>query len=215
MRVLIVGQQPVFCEGLTVLARRCREDAEIALKTGATAFVPEDDIGEVDLTLADLADDVTLASPELEGVRRLFAALPGRKVVFSNREQPSLIRAVMEMGADGFVPKRLSFELSVNAVQIVLHGGRYLPDSLLDEEPRGFAEARSPFESSLQGRLTPRQQEVLLQLGKGSSNQEIADTLGISVATVKLHVNAILQALGVRNRTEAAIFALRKGAAPK
>ena len=64
-------------------------------------------------------------------------------------------------------------------------------------------------------KLRPREREVLQELGKGRSNQEIARVLGISIATVKLHVNAILQALGVRNRTEAAIIALRSDSSPR
>ena len=60
-------------------------------------------------------------------------------------------------------------------------------------------------------RLTRRQREVLCELGKGLSNNDIANRLGIAVATVKLHVNAILQELKLRNRTEAAIFAHRAG----
>ncbi|MCF8469590.1 MAG: response regulator transcription factor [Parvibaculum sp.] len=84
-----------------------------------------------------------------------------------------------------------------------------MPDLLLAPRREGFAEAPDSYVAASQKNLTPRQREVLQELGKGRSNQEIADVLGISVATVKLHVNAILQALGVRNRTEAAIIALR------
>ncbi len=73
----------------------------------------------------------------------------------------------------------------------------------------GLPGSSQSFAAASHQKLTPRQKEVLAEIGKGRSNQEIARVLGISIATVKLHVNAILQTLGVRNRTEAAIIALR------
>ena len=62
--------------------------------------------------------------------------------------------------------------------------------------------------------LTPRQREVLVKLAQGQSNQDIADALTISVATVKLHVNAVLRGLGAKNRTRAAAIAMQAGIVP-
>jgi DNA-binding NarL/FixJ family response regulator len=159
-----------------------------------------------DLVLLELVGSNT---PERgERIKDLINA-GARIAVFSDRDNPSFIREMMDMGVRGFLPKVLGVKLVLNALSLIEMGGRYVPDALLASRVEGFAEAPEAFMHNSQDKLTPRQNEVLIELGKGRSNQEIAHELGISVATVKLHVNAILQALGVRNRTEAAIIALR------
>lgn len=205
MRVLIVGEQPVFCEGLSAIVSRLHPGADVTVRAGADLDRPEG------LTL--LLVEVTGAE-ERETVRRLAAETAVKVVVFSDRNSPGFIREIMDMGVAGFIPKNLGVNLVENALRLVDMGGRYVPDALLAAQPEGFAEAPDGFIAAGQEKLTPRQREVLQELGKGRSNQEIARVLGISVATVKLHVNAILQSLGVRNRTEAAIIALRAGAPP-
>ena len=130
-------------------------------------------------------------------------------MVFSDRLSAGFVRDVMELGIAGFIPKTLGVNLVESALRLVEMGGRYVPDILLSAPAEGFAEAPESFAAASHHKLTPRQRDVLAEIGKGRSNQEIARVLGISIATVKLHVNAILQALGVRNRTEAAIIALR------
>jgi DNA-binding NarL/FixJ family response regulator len=205
MRVLIVGEQPVFCAGLRSVVVAMPGVSDVIVVTGVDALADVE--GEkTDLILIELSgadDEVRTAH-----LRRLVAS-GARVAVFSDRDNPAYIREVMELGVKGFLPKALGVNLIVNALGLIEMGGRYVPDALLTMRTMGFAEAPEAFLHSRQGKLTPRQSEVLAELGKGRSNQEIASILGISVATVKLHVNAILQALGARNRTEAAIIALR------
>jgi len=111
----------------------------------------------------------------------------------------------------GVVPKTTEAAVLVGAVRLVLSGGRYVPESILSKEGSGFGEPNYSFDSAGLDRLTRRQMDVLEELGRGASNQEIGTQLGIALATVKLHVNAILNTLGVRNRTEAAIIAYKAG----
>jgi DNA-binding NarL/FixJ family response regulator len=207
MKILILGEQPVFCEGLrSLVAAGLAGQPEIAVSAGPDALLsaqPE----EVDLLLVEL---VGPNSPERGAKLQQLAAAGLRIAVFSNRDNPAFIREVMELGVKGFVPKSLGVNLVINALNLIEMGGRYVPEAFLASRSTGFAEAPEAFIHNGESKLTPRQNEVLIELGKGRSNQEIADVLGISVATVKLHVNAILQALGVRNRTEAAIIALQK-----
>lgn len=205
MKVLIVGEQPVFCAGLRGVVESLPDVSDVSVTTGACALANALE-KKADLVLIELIgpNDEARASD----LRRLVTS-GVRVAVFSDRDNPAFIREVMDLGVNGFLPKSLGVNLVLNALGLIEMGGRYVPDALLSSRPTGFAEAPEAFLHGGAGRLTPRQSEVLAELGKGRSNQEIANVLGISVATVKLHVNAILQALGVRNRTEAAIVALR------
>tara|TARA_R110000868_G_scaffold36635_7_gene129867 strand:+ start:447 stop:1103 length:657 start_codon:yes stop_codon:yes gene_type:complete len=205
VKILIVGEQPVFCEGLRGIVAQFDKASGIAVQSGRDALARIDVTG-VDLLLLELVGPNT---PErADQIRNLIAQGP-RIAVFSDRDTPAFIRDVMELGVHGFVPKALGVNLVLNALSLIEMGGRYVPDALLANRHEGFAEAPEAYFHNSQDKLTPRQTEVLIEIGKGRSNQEIARVLGISVATVKLHVNAILHALGVRNRTEAAIIALR------
>jgi DNA-binding NarL/FixJ family response regulator len=205
MKVLILGEQPVFCEGLGRIVAQLDAGAEVNIVTGPDALLRTGP-GDAGLILVELTGPGT--SEEREALRRL-AASAAKIAVFGDRDTPTAIRETMELGVQGFIPKNLGINRVLNALSLIEMGGRYVPDTLLAMRPEGFAEAPEAFLSGGAEKLTPRQREVLAELGKGRSNQEIARVLGISVATVKLHVNAILHSLGVRNRTEAAIVALR------
>jgi DNA-binding NarL/FixJ family response regulator len=206
MRILIAGHQPIFCEGLSSISNRLYPGCDIRLASGLDA-VALPAAGDFSLILADIGNP---SSPsEVDALAGLASRTSARIVVFSDRVSPGFVRDVMDIGIAGFIPKTLALNLAESALRLVELGGRYVPDILLTSDAEGFAEAPQSFLAASHQKLTPRQREVLQEIGKGRSNQEIAKVLGISIATVKLHVNAILQALGVRNRTEAAIIALR------
>lgn len=135
----------------------------------------------------------------------------GSVILLHEQDQPEIVRRYLDMGVQGVVPKTTEAPVLVGAVKLVLSGGRYVPESILSKEGSGFGEPNYSFDAAGLDRLTRRQMDVLKELGRGASNQEIGTQLGIALATVKLHVNAILNTLGVRNRTEAAIIAYKAG----
>lgn len=210
MRILVTGEQPIFCEGLSSIAHRLYPGGHVRSVAGLWSRTAAD-ADVFDLILVDIGNPSSPA--DLEALEDFMSSTDAKVVVFSNRVSSGFIRDIMDLGAAGFIPKNLGISLVESALRLVEMGGRYVPDILLTSQAEGFAEASQSFVSASHQKLTPRQKEVLAEIGKGRSNQEIARVLGISIATVKLHVNAILQTLGVRNRTEAAIIALRTEAA--
>lgn len=148
----------------------------------------------------------------LSQLRRLKAARPTVPcVVFIPQPDPDIVTGAIRAGASGVMMADDNRELIVNALRLMLAGGVYLSPALVDvlvrvEKPCGPTTGKQVDEGAVHD-LTSRQRQVLDLVGSGLSNKEIAGTLGIKTATVKLHVNAIFRALHVHNRTQAALIA--------
>jgi len=124
--------------------------------------------------------------------------------VISASEDPDTIRRSLALGAIGFVPKSSTPATIRDAVETILHGGAW--------SPPGIEVGHTAELDDLAGRLrslTPQQLRVLMMMGEGLLNKQIAYELGVSEATVKAHVSAVLQKLGVENRTKAVLAAGR------
>jgi DNA-binding NarL/FixJ family response regulator len=126
----------------------------------------------------------------------------------------------MELGAAGFLPKSAPASVMLNALRLILAGETYFPAGLQKGAPpvslaaaRAMSNAQSETLRARIDMLTHRQRDVLALVGEGRSNKDIADALGISEGTVKVHVGAILKALGTTNRTQAALIAIDFGIA--
>jgi DNA-binding NarL/FixJ family response regulator len=127
-------------------------------------------------------------------------------VVVSAREEPAVMRRALDHGAIGFIPKSADAKTLGEAISTVLEGGRWAPAAALN------APATAPDEHDAAHRLrdlTPQQFRVLQMLGSGLLNKQIAFDLGVSEATIKAHVTAILRKLGANNRTQAVLIAGR------
>lgn len=126
---------------------------------------------------------------------------PARIVVLSNYQGSEDIYRAVQSGAMGYLTKDASGEQLIQAIQNVNRDSRYLPQAALDR----LAE-RMPAIG-----LTPRESEVLRCITQGRSNKEIAEELGIAEKTVRIHVSSMLDKMGVRDRTQATIYALQRG----
>jgi len=165
--------------------------------------------GEVDLVLLDLTMPGASGLSGLVTLRGLDSVVP--IVVVSAHDDPATIRRSLDLGASGFISKSASMEDIRNAVQHVLDGGVSAPEGIeLGEE--GDAEI-SDLIIRLQT-LTPQQTRVLGMLAEGLLNKQIAYELKVSEATIKAHVSAVLQKLGVDSRTQAVIRLSRIGGDP-
>lgn len=173
---------------------------------------------DLDLALIDLHMPGADGQTHIAEVRRRRPALP--VIVLSGTDDPAVMRAALELGVLGFIPKAYSPEVMLSAVRLVLAGGVYVPQMLLSGLPPGVAAAAPALAprseggttagatlAQLRSILTERQIEVLQLLSRGLPNKLIGRNLGISEGTVKIHLAAIFRALGVRNRTEAVVAA--------
>jgi DNA-binding NarL/FixJ family response regulator len=158
--------------------------------------------GDIDLVLLDLAMPGVRGFSGLLYLRAQFPGVP--VVVVSATEEADVIRRCMEFGASGFLPKTLGIDVMRTAIHQVLEGGVWTPPdvdltTVADDDTRDLVTKLST--------LTPQQVRVLMMLSGGLLNKQIAYELGVSEATVKAHVSAILQKLGVESRTQAVIAA--------
>lgn len=201
MKCLIIDDHALFRQGLLLLLSKLPgEHAFLEAGSCAEAFALADTHPDLDLILLDLA---LPGLHGLEGLTRLRTLWPTTPIVLlSANENPQMVIDGMNRGAQGFIPKSVSSEVMLAALQVVLAGGTYLP-------ALGIVPTTAP--PAERSTLTARQREVLRLLQQNKSNKEIAEALGMRVNTVRVHVAAILKALGVENRTEAARAALRLG----
>jgi DNA-binding NarL/FixJ family response regulator len=125
-------------------------------------------------------------------------------VVVSANDDPAVIRRCMDFGASGFIPKTLGINEMRNAIESVLGGGIWTPP---DVNLTGACSDAAAAMLARLASLTPQQVRVLMMLSEGLLNKQIAYELAVSEATVKAHVSAILQKLGVESRTQAVIAA--------
>ena len=158
--------------------------------------------GDMDLVLLDLAMPGVRGFSGLLFLRAQFPGVP--VVIVSANEEPGVIRRCMEFGASGFLPKTLDVEIMRSAIRRVLDGGVWTPP---DIDLSGTADAATRDLVGRLATLTPQQVRVLMMLSEGLLNKQIAFELKVSEATVKAHVSAILQKLGVESRTQAVIAA--------
>jgi len=160
--------------------------------------------GEVDLILLDLNMAGVRGFSGLIYLRAQYPSVP--IVVVSANDDPTVIRRCMDLGTSGFIPKTLGIEEMRAAIKRVLEGGVWTPPDVV------LSAGADTETTNLMARLaslTPQQVRVLMMLSEGLLNKQIAYELGVSEATVKAHVSAILQKLGVESRTQAVITAAK------
>lgn len=205
---LICDDHAMIREALAGVVRMNWPDAHITLVADfASAFA--EITRQPDLCLCDLS--MPGAEP-LEGIRRLRALSATTAIlVITASEDDDLLVGLFREGIAGFVPKTSRTALIEAAIRVTLAGGQYVPPRVLELASRREAgDAHISTSTGSASRLTERQIDVLRFVAKGRSNKEIARDLGLSPATVKAHIAAILGVLGATNRAEAVILAERR-----
>ncbi|GHE64808.1 DNA-binding response regulator [Streptomyces spiralis] len=212
IRVLIADDQQMVRQGFTVLLNT-QPDIEVV----GQAVHGLDAVAKV----AELTPDVVLMDirmPELSGIeatRRVTTETPGTRVlVLTTFDLDEYVYDALCAGASGFLLKDASADQLAEAVRVVAAGDALLAPAitrkLIAEFSRMNDRPRAPLKERV-GDLTERETEVLTLIAHGLSNAEIAEHLVVAEQTVKTHVGRILVKLGLRDRTQAAVFAYESG----
>ena len=208
--ILIADDHPLFREALRGAVQRILPDASLCEADSVDALYGLVEANpDADLLLMDLNMPGAHGFSALVHLRALHPQLP--VVVVSAREEPAVMRRALDHGALGFIPKSADSETIGIAVGQVLDGERWAPAAAAS------APAMDRDEEAVARRLrelTPQQFRVLQMLGEGRLNKQIAWNLGVSEATIKAHVTAVLRKLGVHNRTQAVLMAGRLAVDP-
>lgn len=212
MRILLVDDHTLFRDALSEVLGQLGEDLTLfnaANADEARAAVAH--YADLDLVLLDLYLPGTSDCSLLRDLREILVSVP--IVVLSASEHPDDVRASLDAGAAGYIPKTFSSQHMIAALRQVLAGEIFVPAALLAAmQSRSDGATQDRFEVIGETEaLTGRQLGVLVLLAEGLSNKGIARKLDLTEGTVKLHVSAILRALCVRNRTEAVMAAERRG----
>ncbi|MEU5084069.1 MULTISPECIES: response regulator [Streptomyces] len=212
IRVLIADDQQMVRQGFTVLLN-AQSDIEVI----GQAVDGRDAIART----AELAPDVVLMDirmPELGGIeatRRITEDHPAvRVLVLTTFDLDEYVYDALRAGASGFLLKDASADQLAEAVRVVAAGDALLAPGitrrLIAEFSRLDGGGRAPLRRRA-GELTERETEVLALIARGLSNAEIAERLVVAEQTVKTHVGRILVKLGLRDRTQAAVYAYESG----
>lgn len=207
MKILIVDDHALFREGLCHILRELEKqitileahDHDQALKHISTN-------PDIDMVLLDLELPGKDGFMTLRRITQQYSALP--VVILSASKQHSDIQQALNSGAMGYITKDTTSVIMLSAIQLVLSGGIYIPKNITQlNHKTSFNKAKNIYG------LTPRKIEVLTLLIGGHSNKYIAQELQLAEATIKVHITSILKALGVSNRTQAAMKAKKLGLA--
>lgn len=220
MKILVVDDHPLMRQALREVLRELSPEIEVPEAADAAAAL---DIAAANPDLNLILLDLGL--PRLSGLEALTLIRGDHPhvpvVVFSATSEHDTVISALDNGAMGFIPKSSNSDVLLAALRLVLSGGVYLPPEVLASSATGarFASDDGDAASLLEGGfrtasdlgLTERQAQVLSLLVQGKPNKLICRELELAEGTVKIHVTAILRALGVRNRTEAVVTVGRLG----
>lgn len=190
-----------------------------ALRAAATEAIPGVGIREADslesvLQTLDAQPDIELLLLDLHmpgnhglaGLASIRAQHPVVAVmVVSANDDPLIVRRALDFGAAGFLPKSSGLDDLNAAISTILNCGQWLPESIRATVLRTRSSNSDADMASKLSSLSPQQFRVLRMVADGLLNKQIADRLNVQERTVKAHVSAIFERLGVRNRTQAGI----------
>jgi len=219
MKFLVADDHELFLKGLELVLHGKYPDAEIVLAHNyGDIFKIISEQTNFDLILTDLAMPGDVWS---NAIKKIYTCLPDTPIIILSAVfDKEIVQKTIEIGVSGYLSKTSSHTEILEAIDLVLSGGAYLPNDFLLTQDFSSNSPANKMLVDLQEtqkangenvHLTPRQKAVLECVAAGKANKQIAYELGLSEGTVKLYVTAILKVLGVYNRTSAVIEATKLG----
>ena len=207
-KIVIADDHPLFRVALRTAVAVAVPGAQISETTDLAATLAElEELVEVDLVLLDLHMRDSSGLAGLSAVRTQFPSVA--VLVVSGHEDPAIVRRALDHGAAGYVPKSTAPDDIILAVRSVLANQKWVPPQIAGAVSGLQSDPADANLAARLSRLTGQQFRVLGLLAEGRLNKQIADVLDIQERTVKAHVSAILDKLGVRNRTQASLLLRR------
>lgn len=198
IRILLVDDHMVIRMGLMTAASDAADMEVVADVDNGAEAIDAFRQHRPDVVVLDLRMQGMSGIDTLRALREEFKS--ARVLIFSNYAKGEEIYQAMKAGAAGFVLKEMPLDRLLEAIRAVHRGEQYMP-----------SEVAVRVGERLLAQLSPRELEVLHLLGRGLSNKEIGAQLGVVEGTVKIHVANIFNKLGVSDRTQALIEAIKRG----
>lgn len=201
--ILIADDHPLFREALRYIVDSVLPGYRI---DEATNYLETKDLlkqNSYKMVFVDLNMPDTNGLADLALIKKLYPQIP--VVVVSAHEEAEIIRNCLAYNASGYIIKSSSPAQIKEAINTILKGDIYIPPNIIIDDNDGTS--AGPSASEKINSLTPSQLKVLIEMGKGKLNKQIAYDLNITEATVKAHITSVFKKLQINNRTQAVLFA--------
>jgi two-component system, NarL family, response regulator len=214
IQILLVEDDELFRLGLST---RLGKEPDFIIAAEA-----EDGETALEIIKTDIAIDIVILDIGLPGIdgletcQQLRLCRPDLRIlVLTSNQKPQSIEDLIAANVNGYCLKGLASESIVLAIRSIIAGASWWDNAASNEIFSAFRDPERQFQSTIETEQTPvltkREQEILALVSIGKSNQEIASILYIATGTVRVHVHTILSKLSVRDRTQAAILAIKNG----
>lgn len=210
MHIILADDHVLVREGLAYTLRNNMDDPEISEAADGKHLIKIlEEANGVDLVLFDLFMPGTNAFETISLIVHRWPETP--VIVVSAADNPNTISKAIDLGVSGYITKSISTDEMMLAIEQVLKGGIYVQNVMPQQKPQYYQSQPDDYAVYQLEGLTRRQKDVVWLLAQGKSNQEIADFLGVSIHTIKIHVKNIFDLFGVSNRTEVLVKLKERG----